>query len=936
MLEVLDTAGQEEYTALRDQWIRDGEAFMLVYSVSSRSSFTRIRKFHAQVMRVKEDWVGGNPIVTLVGNKCDREGNDRDVLTREGFALAKELGCDFFETSSKNFVNVEESFFGLVRAIREQRTLAKRPKPSQVVLKDAAALSQNRHRYQRQNQKPSKLSSLTGFFRSTKSLDSTPRPLDVNQQISMNRLLVQIAQRDKRKTARRLLGLGADPNGDSGVNGSPLYAAAALGHSKMVALLLDSGAAVNAKSTRGSTPLIIAAAEGHTPVVHVLLDHGASTDVHGDTYGTPLVAATFRCHAKVLRLLLQHGAKVNDRGGQYDTALHAVAMVGNVDIATILLDAGADVTLRDRNNSTALQVAAGAGHAELVRLLLLRGARSLIDDTKGKHGSALKAASDKARFDVMKILLEAGAKEETLNPSLPPHNSSSDAGASIVASPQRTSVDSADVAAARLDDGISTGDVENLPLDPSNGSLDQAKSALPREDSNTELLDWISFDTKLDADPNVDLVPAHALENQRSSPNSIGVSNSHKGEAPKPPDHSLLSPPDTAASTIPHYDYSGRQTIPWQFISRLGQGSCSTIEEIEPTDASVKRSRYARKMFIVPPHSRKRLLTVIQNEVNILAALRHDHVAAIHSTYCTEREFAIVMSPVADMNLGEYLAYNSRPTGDSPIYSWFGCLATAFDYLHERKIKHQDVKPANILIRDGQIIVADFGVSKDVLHEATTGSTGPDARTLMYCAPEAATADSDARRGRAADIFSLGCVFLEMVTTLLWMHGCSVQKLHDLIQVDDGPRVYSASLVNVLRWILMLYAFTSAGSETASNAASVRTARASCIQALQWCLAMLLADADSRITAHELRMTIDHYQTWLLVNPGPRDPTTLPRWAGHCCYAVPEDLEDLAEARVLHSWPDLTLDAVTLGYAPWNWDDIKGRMAFRTRSDNIG
>src|SRR3982074_3735811 len=96
MLEVLDTAGQEEYTALRDQWIRDGEGFVLVYSISSRSSFTRIQKFHHQIQRVKESsstgsstpgmGYGGSPMgspsslsaanmqvpVMLVGNKSDR------------------------------------------------------------------------------------------------------------------------------------------------------------------------------------------------------------------------------------------------------------------------------------------------------------------------------------------------------------------------------------------------------------------------------------------------------------------------------------------------------------------------------------------------------------------------------------------------------------------------------------------------------------------------------------------------------------------------------------------------------------------------------------------------------------------------------------------------------------------------------------------------
>jgi len=133
----------------------------------------------------------------------------------------------------------------------------------------------------------------------------------------------------------------------------------------------------------------------------------------------------------------------------------------------------------------------------------------------------------------------------------------------------------------------------------------------------------------------------------------------------------------------------------------------------------------------------------------------------------------------------------------------------------------------------------------------------------------------------------------------------------------------------------MLYAFARAGSEPDLNDAGARTARASCTQALQWCLAMLLEDPESRITARELRDTVERYQTWLLKNPTPRDPTTLPRWIGPCCYAMPEGLENLAEPRTLDSWPDLTLDAVTLGYAPWSWNDIKSRMVFRTRSDDL-
>jgi GTPase KRas protein len=140
MLEVLDTAGQEEYIALRDQWIRDGEGFVLVYSISSRSSFARIQKFHSQIQRVKETSLSGSPTypgsplsassigstnsgpapVMLVGNKCDRV-TEREVSTQEGSALAKELGCDFVEASAKNCVNVEKAFYEVVRQLRRQR-----------------------------------------------------------------------------------------------------------------------------------------------------------------------------------------------------------------------------------------------------------------------------------------------------------------------------------------------------------------------------------------------------------------------------------------------------------------------------------------------------------------------------------------------------------------------------------------------------------------------------------------------------------------------------------------------------------------------------------------------------------------------------------------------------------------------------------------------
>jgi len=115
ILEVLDTAGQEEYTALRAQWIRSGEGFLIIYSITDRNTFEQVEKFRRAILQDKDaDYV---PIV-LVGNKCDMEER-REVTTMEGSELAKSMNARFFEASAKNRLNVDEAFFALVRMIKQ-------------------------------------------------------------------------------------------------------------------------------------------------------------------------------------------------------------------------------------------------------------------------------------------------------------------------------------------------------------------------------------------------------------------------------------------------------------------------------------------------------------------------------------------------------------------------------------------------------------------------------------------------------------------------------------------------------------------------------------------------------------------------------------------------------------------------------------------------
>ncbi|KIM59301.1 hypothetical protein SCLCIDRAFT_27414 [Scleroderma citrinum Foug A] len=118
LLDVLDTAGQEEYGAMREQYTRTGEGFLLVYSITSRDSFDEISPFYQYILRVKE--LDSFPVI-IVANNCDRE-YERQVSPQEGRDLAKQFGCKFIETFSKLRINVDEAFVNLVREIRKYKT----------------------------------------------------------------------------------------------------------------------------------------------------------------------------------------------------------------------------------------------------------------------------------------------------------------------------------------------------------------------------------------------------------------------------------------------------------------------------------------------------------------------------------------------------------------------------------------------------------------------------------------------------------------------------------------------------------------------------------------------------------------------------------------------------------------------------------------------
>nr|AEA35014.1 UBE2L3/KRAS fusion protein [Homo sapiens] len=116
LLDILDTAGQEEYSAMRDQYMRTGEGFLCVFAINNTKSFEDIHHYREQIKRVKDS--EDVPMV-LVGNKCDLPS--RTVDTKQAQDLARSYGIPFIETSAKTRQRVEDAFYTLVREIRQYR-----------------------------------------------------------------------------------------------------------------------------------------------------------------------------------------------------------------------------------------------------------------------------------------------------------------------------------------------------------------------------------------------------------------------------------------------------------------------------------------------------------------------------------------------------------------------------------------------------------------------------------------------------------------------------------------------------------------------------------------------------------------------------------------------------------------------------------------------
>ncbi|KAI7487776.1 GTP-binding protein [Hortaea werneckii] len=114
--EIIDTAGQDEYTILNSKHFIGIHGYMIVYSVASKQSFEMCRIIRDKIL----NHLGADTVpIMIVGNKSDLRPEQRQVQTPDGKKLAEELGCGFVEASARYNENVNKAFEGMVGEIEK-------------------------------------------------------------------------------------------------------------------------------------------------------------------------------------------------------------------------------------------------------------------------------------------------------------------------------------------------------------------------------------------------------------------------------------------------------------------------------------------------------------------------------------------------------------------------------------------------------------------------------------------------------------------------------------------------------------------------------------------------------------------------------------------------------------------------------------------------
>ena len=125
-IKVWDTAGQERFAVMAKNYYQRAHGMIIVCSINNRRSFENIKVWLSSIKETSENDIQ----IIIVANKSDLQ-EEREVLSEEIIAIAKENNLEFFETSSKENTNVNEAFDKIIHKIYHTNY----DKPQGIILK---------------------------------------------------------------------------------------------------------------------------------------------------------------------------------------------------------------------------------------------------------------------------------------------------------------------------------------------------------------------------------------------------------------------------------------------------------------------------------------------------------------------------------------------------------------------------------------------------------------------------------------------------------------------------------------------------------------------------------------------------------------------------------------------------------------------------------
>jgi Serine/threonine protein kinase len=204
---------------------------------------------------------------------------------------------------------------------------------------------------------------------------------------------------------------------------------------------------------------------------------------------------------------------------------------------------------------------------------------------------------------------------------------------------------------------------------------------------------------------------------------------------------------------------------------------CDTASH-RPVAFKVLRPEYATAMGSV------RFL----REIRMLSELHHPGILPLLESGGSGHLFYFLLPLVDGETLRSRLQREPQLTLDT-VRSVVTQVAAALDYAHDAGVVHRDIKPSNLFLSDDRVLVADFGIAKDLVRRAEDVTTSTDlvVGTVQYMSPE--QADSHARPDCRADIYALGCVAYEMLAGEPPFTGPNPQAVLTRVQRTPAPSV---------------------------------------------------------------------------------------------------------------------------------------------------